>query len=415
MTIKKITAISIFLLTFSILCGQEEEDKILLLKIGDKKLKNKTINVSAGKIYSAREGSNISFQKMIKEMKESEFIYVGETHNSLPMHDIQSKIIQALYEQDRNLSIGLEMFPVSFQGALNKWSMAILSQDEFIRESRWYVNWNFNFGFYEKIFKLAKNNKIPLYALNAPRAIIRKIRMKGWDKLSDDEKKAVPEPDVSHEEHRVLIRTIFESTELPHQMKGGGLDMVFEGLYRAQSAWDEVMAFNALQSREREGRKIVVLVGSGHLLYNLGINRRAYKKNRLPFKTVICVVIPEGKRSIKVARSLADYVWGINEEKMPIFPSIGLRFKKFDRLDNLVIGSKPIDGISKNANFEKGDVVLSVDGKSFSDINELRIYLAEFNWDDEVKFCLLRNAQQLEVLLKFQPPEMKGQGSVTAT
>ena len=411
MTIKKITAISIFLLTFSILCGQEEEDKILLLKIGDKKLKDKTINVSAGKIYSAREGSHISFQKMIKEMKESEFIYVGETHNSLPMHDIQSKIIQALYEQDRNLSIGLEMFPVSFQEALNKWSMAILSQDEFIRESRWYVNWNFNFGFYEKIFKLAKNNKIPLYALNAPRAIIRKIRMKGWSKLSEDEKKAVPKPDVSHEEHRVLIRTIFESMELPHQMKGGGLDMVFEGLYRAQSAWDEVMAFNALQSREREGRKMVVLAGSGHLLYNLGINRRAYEKNRLPLKTVICVVIPEGKKSIKVTRSLADYVWGINEEKMPIFPSIGLRFKKFDRLDNLVIESKPIDGISKNANFEKGDVVLSIDGKSFSDINELRIYLAEFNWDDEVKFCLLRNAQQLEVLLKFQPPEKKGQGS----
>jgi len=411
MTIKKITVISIFLLTFSILSGQEEEDKILLLKIGDKKLKDKTMEVSAGKVYSARAGSQIPFQKMIKEMKESEFIYVGETHNSLPMHDIQSKIIQALYEQDRNLSIGLEMFPVSFQEALNKWSMAILSQDEFIRESRWYVNWNFNFGFYEKIFKLAKNNKIPLYALNAPRAIIRKIRMKGWDELSEDEKKAVPKPDVSHKEHRVLIRTIFESTELPHQMKGGGLDMVFEGLYRAQSAWDEVMAFNALQSREREGRKMVVLAGSGHLLYNLGINRRAYEKNRLPLKTVICVVIPEGKKSIKVTRSLADYVWGINEEKMPIFPSIGLRFKKFDRLDNLVIESKPIDGISKNANFEKGDVVLSVDGKSFSDINEVRIYLAEFNWDDEVKFCLLRNAQQLEVLLKFQPPEKKGQGN----
>jgi uncharacterized iron-regulated protein len=411
MTIKKITAISIFLLTFSILSGQEEEDKTLLLKIGDKKLRNKTINVSAGKIYSAREGSHISFQKMIKEMKESEFIYVGETHNSLPMHDIQSKIIQALYEQDRNLSIGLEMFPVSFQEALNKWSMAILSQDEFIRESRWYVNWNFNFGFYEKIFNLAKNNKIPLYALNAPRSIIRKIRMKGWDKLSEDEKKAVPKPDVSHEEHRVLIRTIFESLELPHQMKAGDLDMVFEGLYRAQSAWDEVMAFNALQSRGREGRKMVVLVGSGHLLYNLGINRRAYEKNRLPLKTVICVVIPEGKKSIKVARSLADYVWGINEEKMPIFPSIGLSFKKFDRLDNLVIERKPIDGISKNANFEKGDVVLSVDGKSFYDINELRIYLAEFNWDDEVKFCLLRNAQQLEVLLKFQPPEKEEQGS----
>jgi aminopeptidase N len=418
MTIKKITVISIFLLTFSILSGQEEEDKILLLKIGDKKLKDKTMDVSAGKIYSAREGSQITFQKMIKEMKESEFIYIGETHNSLPMHEIQSKIIQALYEKDRNLSIGLEMFPLSFQEALNKWSMAILSQDEFIQESRWYVNWNFNFGFYEKIFNLAKNNQIPLYALNAPREIISKIRMKGWDKLSDDEKKVVPNPDISHEEHRILIRTIFEATELPHQMKGAGLDMVFEGLYRAQSAWDEVMAFNALQSREKEGKKIVVLVGSGHLLYNLGINRRAYEKSRLPFKTVLCVEITEGKKSIKIARSLADYVWGISEEKIPAFPSVGLRFKKFDRLDNLVIESKPIDGVSKNANFEKGDVVLSVDGKSYSDINKLRVYLAGFKWDDEVKFSLLRDAKEIEVLLKFKPPEeekkkeeKEGQGS----
>jgi S1-C subfamily serine protease len=86
-------------------------------------------------------------------------------------------------------------------------------------------------------------------------------------------------------------------------------------------------------------------------------------------------------------------------------------FKKFERLDNLVIESKPIDGVSKNANFEKGDVVLSVDGKSYSDINELRIYLAGFKWDDEVKFSLLRDAQQIEVLLKFKPPEKKEQGN----
>jgi S1-C subfamily serine protease len=143
----------------------------------------------------------------------------------------------------------------------------------------------------------------------------------------------------------------------------------------------------------------------------LGINRRAYEKSRLPFKTVICVEIPEGKKSIKVARSVADYVWGIAEEKMPAFPSIGLRFKKFDKLDNLVIEGKPIDGVSKDANFEKGDIVLAVDGKSFFDINELRIYLARFKWNDEVKFLLLRDAQELEVLLKFQPPEKKEQGS----
>lgn len=405
MEVKRIAAISIFLFVFSMLSGQEEEDKTLILKIGDKRLKDKVMDVFPGKIYSTREGSSVSFQKMIKEMRESDFIYVGETHTNLSMHEVQLKIIQGLHGEDKNLSVGLEMFPIDSQEVLNKWSMAILSQDEFVHESRWYVNWSYNFGFYEKIFKFAKNNKIPLYALNVKREIITKIRRKGWDGLSNDEKEIIPKPDLSHEEHRALIRTIFESTELPHQMKGRGLEMAFEGLYRAQSAWDEVMAFYALQNVKREEKRMVVLAGSGHLLYNLGINRRAYERSHLPFRTVICVVVPEGKESVQISRSLADYIWGIEEEKIPAFPIIGLSLKKFDKLDNIVIGSAPVSGVAMNASFKKGDVILSVDGKVFSDINELRIYLAQFKWNDEVKFCLLRDVQEIEVLLKFQPPE----------
>jgi len=408
MKIKKIAAISILLFTFSMLFGQEEEDKTLILKLGNKKLKDKVMDVSSGKIFSAKEGKLIPFQKMIKEMKNSDFIYVGETHTSLSMHEVQFKIIQALYKQDRNIFVGLEMFPVSFQDVLNKWSMAILSREKFIQESQWYVNWNYHFGFYEKIFEYVKDHKIPLYALNVPRKIITEIRKKGWDALSDEEKKLVPQPDLSHEEHRSLINTIFEGAGHPSPMGGKGMEMAFRGLYRAQVAWDEVMAFYARQSRIREDKKIVVLAGSGHLLYNLGINLRVYKKSPLPYKTVICVVIPDGKESVQVSRGLADYVWGVAEEKMSAFPHIGLQFKKFDRLDNLVIERMPIIGVATSANFKKGDVLLSVDGKNFSDINELRIYLARFNWNDEVKFCLLRDAQEIEVLLKFQPPEKDG-------
>jgi len=408
---RKIIMILILILFSSLLRSGEEEDKILLLKIGNERLKNKTVDISADKIYSLREGKPIPFSKMIKEMRDTHFVYVGETHNSLPMHEIQSKIIQTLYEQDRELSVGLEMYPVSSQEVLNKWSMGILLRDEFIRESQWYVNWNYNFGFYENIFRFTKENKIPLYALNVPRTIIREIRFKGWDSISEEEKKMVPQPNLSHKEHRSLIRTIFESTEMPHQMKGKGLEMAFEGLYRAQSAWDEVMAFNAHEANRKEKGKMVVLAGSGHLLYNLGINRRANERSSLPHKTVICVVVPEDRESVKVSRSLADYIWGISEEKLSAFPSVGLRFKKFDGLQNLVIETKPIDGAARHADFEKGDVVLSVDGESFSDINELRIYLAQFKWNDEVEFSLLRNAQQVKVVLKFQTPEEKNKGT----
>lgn len=385
-----------------VMASGDEEEQILRLNIGDHALRDKIMAITPGKIYSAKSGKSVSFAEMIQEMAKARLVYVGETHNSLPMHQIQAKIIQGLHEQDRHLSVGLEMYPVTQQEALNKWSLGILSEEEFIQDGQWYVNWNFHFGFYQDIFRVVKKNSIPLYALNVPREIIAKIRMKGWKALSEEEKEMVPEPDLSNQDHRTLIRTIFASSDLPPQMKGKGLEMAFEGLYRAQTAWDETMAHYALGALNKEEGRIVVLAGSGHLLYNLGINLRAYKKNRLPFKTVVCVIIPKEKEGIQVSRSIADYVWGLPEEDRPAYPSVGLRFKKFEGIENLVLERDPIDGVAKEADFKKGDVVLSVDGKKYTDINRLRTYLAKFNWGDQVTFRLLRDAAQVEVVLEIR-------------
>lgn len=407
MKIKLLFVILIVVIISFIAYGDEKEDKTLQLKIGDEGLKDKVLDVSPGKIYSSKEGKAITFEKMIDEMKPSWFVYVGESHDSLPMHSIQLKIIQALYGLDRSLSVGLEMLPVTFQESLNKWSLGILSKSEFVRDAKWYVNWNLNFRFYEKIFEFSKDNGIQMRALNAPRELITKIRMKGWDALSPQEQEMIPQPKLFYPEHKVLIRTIFETAELPHQMKGEGLDIVFEGLYHAQSAWDETMAFQVRQSYERNKKRMVVLAGSGHLLYNLGINRRVFEKNRLPFKTVIAVEVPKDKGSLRISRSLADYIWGIDEEERPVYPSIGLKLKKIEGMDNLIIESAPIDGVALGSDFEKGDVILSVGGEKFTDINELRIYLAEFAWENEVAFCLLRNTEVKEVVLKFKLQENK--------
>jgi len=385
--------------------SQEEGDKVLLLNIGNKNLREKVMTISPDNVFSAKEGKAVSFTKMITEMKDSRFIYVGESHNSMPMHDIQLEVIQALHEQDKNLSIGLEMFTVAGQEVLNKWSLGLLTEDEFIQEAEWYVTWNFNFGFYRKIFQYAKANKIPVYALNAPRPMISAVRMKGWEALSDEQKLIIPKPDLSIEEHRKLIRTIFGGAELPHQMQGPGLDMMFEGLYRAQSAWDEVMAFNAVEAAKKDGRRMVVLAGSGHLLYNLGINYRAFGRTGVPFKTVVCLEVPNEKDSVQVSRTFADYVWGLKGEERPFYPSVGLSFKVFDGLENLVIERDPIGGIVMGQDIKKGDIVLGVDGKAHTSINTLRFYLSHFTWGDEVKIRLLREAEEIEVTLKFEMTE----------
>lgn len=406
MKARKITCLLIFFLTAINLTGEEQE-RILLLRIGDKILKNKTMAIFPGQIYSVQEESSLSFEEMAQEMMKNHFIYVGETHNSLAIHEIQLKVIQTLHQRDKNLIIGLEMLPVSSQEVLNKWSLGILTTEEFLRESRWYVHWNLNFSFYEKIFQFAKENRIPLYALNASRDLIHKIRMQGWEALSHQEKEIIPRPDLSNQEHRILIRTIFESTSIPHEMKGKGLEIAFEGLYRAQSAWDEVMAHNTDRAAKKEEKRMIVLAGSGHFFYNLGVNRRAFERNHLPFKTLICVEIPEKQKSLLISRSLADFVWGIAEEERPAYPSIGLELKKIKGLDNLLLGNAPIEGVAKYSDFQKGDVILSVDGRTYSDINELRMYLARFHWDDEVRFRILRQGEEKEITMELLYKEQK--------
>ena len=401
----KIFAVVCVMLVFSFAASEEKEEKALLLKIGDPQLKEEILEISSDHLYSARKGEAVSFEDMIKDLEKNRFIYIGESHDSLPIHKIQAKIIQALYDKKRDLSIGLEMLPASLQPVLDKWINGKLTAEEFIREAEWYVNWNFHFGFYEEIFLFARDNKIPLYALNAPRKSITKIRMKGWEALSDEEKKLIPEPDVSHEEHRLLIRTIFENTDLPHQMKGEGLELVFKGLYRAQSAWDGVMAHNAIRASEQDNRILVVLAGTGHLLYNLGINRKVNEANDEPFRTIVCLDVDKEKSSIRVARSLADFIWGLPEEDYPAYPSVGLSFKKFDGLDNLVIDREPMGGAAKKADFKKGDVVLAVDGRRFDSINEVRRHLSRFTWNDEVEFHLLRSGKEVRVMMKFGFPE----------
>jgi len=381
----------------------EKPDATLTLKIGDPALKDKVMEIGVGAILAGRTGRPVAFDRMIDEMLAARIVHVGETHNSMPMHEIEFQVIRALYDRDKNLAIGLEMVTVALQETLNKWTAGILTKDELLREIRWYVTWNFNFGYYEKIFDFAREHRLPIYALNAPREVINKIRMRGWDVLTDEEKAFFPgPPDTTNADHRTLIRTVFESSDIPEAMKGPGLDKMFEGLYRGQSAWDTVMGANAVRAAKAEGRRVVVCVGSGHLLYNLGLNRRAYEMSKLPFKTVIAVEVPAGKKALPVSRAIGDYVFGLPPMDKPAFPNIGLGFKKVDNLENLVIDAKPTEGAASRADFEKGDIILSLDGKAYSDINELRMELAKLRCGGEMKFKVLRAGSIKDVALKCE-------------
>lgn len=383
-----------------------EEDKSLTLPLGRQEYREKYLLIETGQLYSARTGKPVAFDRMIKEMKRARFIHIGETHDDMDMHDWQYRIIEALFNQDSALAIGLEQVTVDLQPVLNRWVLGELEKEEFLRAIGWYATWNFNYGYYEKIFGLAREKKIPLFALNAPRSLINKVRIQGYEALTEEEKKIIPSLDLTKEEHRLLLKTIFEAEEIPPQMKGASLETMFEGLYRAQVAWDETMGTRAVQAAEATGGRVVVLAGSGHMLYNLGLNYRAWKKSGQPFVTVIGIQVPENSK-LKVSRGLADFIYGVREKEYPAYPPIGLNLKKVEGLTNLVVSANPTDILVKSAGFQKGDVILAAGEKSFDDLNELRIFLANHNWGEEVPFKVLRNGEVVRLALKLDPGLLK--------
>ncbi|MCX8160873.1 MAG: ChaN family lipoprotein [Candidatus Saccharicenans sp.] len=381
-------------------------DQALTLPLGPRELRGKFIRVESGKLYSARKGKPVSFEFMVKEMKKARLIHLGETHDDLEMHDMQFRVIEALYRQDPRLAIGLEQVTVDLQPILDRWVAGELDEDSFLREIKWYVTWNFNYGYYKKIFDFAREHQLPIFALNAPRNLITKVRMQGYGALTDEEKGVIPPLDLGQEEHRLLVRTIFESEEIPPQMKGPGLDSMFEALYRAQVAWDVTMGRNAVRAAEATGRRVVVLAGSGHLLYGLGLNFRAYLLSGLPQVTVIGVQTPEGT-SLKVSRGLGDFIYGVRTRDYPAYPAASISLKKVEGLNNLVVAARPSEPLARASGLDKGDVILSVAGKEVFEVNDFRLVLAGFSWGEEIKIKVLRNGEVVIHNLKLDPSLLK--------
>ncbi|MCR4397229.1 MAG: ChaN family lipoprotein, partial [Candidatus Saccharicenans sp.] len=283
-----------------------------------------------------------------------------------------------------------------------RWLTGELDEESFLKEIKWYVTWSFNYGYYRKIFDLAREKKLPIFALNAPRNLISKIRRQGYEALTEEEKKIVPPLDLSHQEHRLLLRTIFEAEEIPPQMKGANLEDMLEGLYRAQVAWDETMGTMAVKAAEASGRRLVVLAGSGHMLYGLGLNLRAWNKSHQPQATIIGLQVPENSR-LKVSRGLADYVYGVKEKPYPAYPAFSLNLKKVEGLTNLVVADNPTEPLARNAGFQKGDVILTVEDGPVADPHDFRLVMAGHSWGDEIKVKVLRNGEVVVLKVKLDP------------
>lgn len=377
------------------------------LEIGDPARKAKTIALAVDQIHDTHKGVDVSPDEVAAALSDAAIVLVGESHTSAESHRVQAAVIAALQRAGRKVTIGLEMFPAEAPTApFDRWLRGGLDEAALLRESGWYDYWGYPWGYYRDIFLLARQHRLPIRGVNAPRAIISMVGRRGLAGIGGMERgQLAPTIDTTNEEHKQLFTAYVgggSSASASAPASGGtshGAGMppdVLQRMIDAQCAWDATMAYQAtelLKSNTDPKAVVVVLVGSGHVAYNLGIARqaRAYTDRRVA--TVMPIASTPGKPT-QIRASVADVVWGVPTETYPLYPTFGVSFRSSGEQPTTVLMVSP-GSTAEAMGLKPGDTIQTLDDQPIRKDVELRALLDRKQWGDAIKATVKRGDETL--------------------
>ena len=271
---------------------------------------------TANRLIRIRDGSEVTAKEIISEVQRPTVVFVGEFHDNSAHHRMQLDIIKALHATGRPMAIGLEMFTVQSQAALDAWVAGRMSTWEF--KSVYKSNWkNLSWGLYKNIFFYARDNNIPLVGLNVSRGLIKKVSQNGLKALTEQERKLFAADtitcDSTGEEYYTFLKRIY-------QRHSGGSSSSFEYFCEAQVLWNSIMARHIVEYLKRHPHSsMVVLVGGGHARKKDGIPEAINRMSRQYDSVVITPYIQH--LSNFPLNDIGDYL--IVETYNPVLKTIG--------------------------------------------------------------------------------------------
>jgi uncharacterized iron-regulated protein len=424
-----------FLLLLFVLCGlvaTAAASEIDLLPLGDPDRAYLQAGAMPGEIVDTSTGEVVSVAALAEHVASARVILLGEEHTHLGQKHRIAEILNALAEVQPNLVLGMEFFLEEDRELLAQWGRGEIGGDTFLREVGWYDRGAYRWGYYEPIMEVARRRSIPVVGLNVPREIPRAVNRGGLASLTDEQRARVGVVEVEGSpQHRYLIGRYFGDTivQMPPRW--------FDNMYAAQCLWDTVMARSILKELPEDGA-LVVVVGSGHVAYDLGIGRRiADERRRLgePDLEVVtyCPIqapIPDpdgegmgghpmggsgeqaGGAPAVFSRSLADFVAVFeNMGGVEAWPTMGLRLKEGDGGVPVVSIAWP-DSRAAEAGFETGDVIVDLNGETPADLADFRMMLARLEWGERVDVQVRRNEQTLHLVSLLVPDPVKEEREV---
>ncbi len=324
----------------------------------------------------------LTFDKIMNNLKDKKVVYVGETHTRVEDHLLQLRVIRAMYEQNPQLAIGMEMFSRLDQEALDEYVANEITEWEFLKKSHYFKKWGFDYRFYRGIINFARQHDIPLVALNLEKDIVSKVFKEGGICALDEEESEIIPPD-----RKLDIPGYSERIARAFASHGPGETSNDLGNFiQAQALWDETMAESVTDFLEDHPEyRMVVVAGGGHTDKETGIPPRVARRLEGIKQAVIVNALPTD-----IEENAADYMIYSPPRDLPPAPLLGVILQDSD--EGLKVEKLSPHGKAGASGVREGDIILALDDETVENFDDLKIIMLYKKVGDKARLRIKRHA-----------------------
>jgi uncharacterized iron-regulated protein len=319
-----------------------------------------------------------AIETLIDRLADKRVLFIGEIHDHVEHHQNQLRIIQSLYARYPDFAIGVEYFQQPFQQYLDDYIAGRINEQEMLKKTEYFKRWKLDYRMLRPIFQFARENHIPILALNVTDEIHNKVFKGGMKNLSLQERAQIPARiKPANKNYLQRLKSIFDS----HPQADS-----FEYFVDGVLLWDEAMADTTVRYLNSHPQsRVVVLAGLVHILYGDGIPERV--NHRLGNEQSLVTV---NGGDFAQFPNISDYV--LTTETTEILSSPGkLGITLIDDQDSMHVSDFAPASPAKVAGIEMGDHIVSLNGMKVASVAELKTIMFDKQPNDHVQVTVLRD------------------------
>jgi uncharacterized iron-regulated protein len=258
-------------------------------------------------LYDGRTLQEAALTDMTSQVQPGSIVILGENHGMAAHRDQHLAVLQQLRAQGLKVSVGLEFINYTDQLSVDLYRSGELNDEQFLSAIKWT---GFGFEFYKPqlIFPDVHNGEYSL-GLNLSRTITSKISKSGLACLDEADLALLP---PNFEVGRDSYKERFMAA-------AGAHCKVPENCFAAQSAWDDTMAWTAVNFMKAHPEQVlVIVVGEFHAQFGGGLKDRILKRWPEAQVKTLSQIWAEGLNAEEIQQELqpstvegprGDFIW----------------------------------------------------------------------------------------------------------